>query len=1209
MLQRARDAALLNAALAGLIALVQERRAEKARARLRHCAMARVAIVLTAAHAWQMKKLMLVLWCDDVVSARLEKHRAQEEARRALERRGRHGLVAKLFGAFATVILQGALAAWTALVLKHREERVTEMTRHQLKDAHISKTAVLVNGLDTTHALREAYIAWCGAVTTQHLTKQREMAAARSIRDEQRTVNLLSLLKASQQELLLLTVFTTWFSTHDAGLKQNEVAASKKATKELSSRWVLASLCSSIDSLVLHSTFAGWHQLTFANRSEQLAISGKHQLAVEKLKAEIRVAQEAHRSCRLASLATVLGPFSVARIFAAWLDAVPLMQCEQVREKLMSESAARQSRLERFGGTLVNVQNGLTLRMVLMAWASTAVLVRHDVVVRDLTTSTKFAMREKAVRFGETLLHVQSGLTLRVTLTAWASTTVQVRHDAFARDLTISTKREVKENALRFGETLFNIQSSLTLSVVLTAWASTTVQVRHDAFARDLTISTKREVKENTLRFGETLFNIQSSLTLSVVLTAWATATVQIRHEGVVEDLTTFTKRAMTERTLRFTDKLFSTHRDVTLMVILVAWGSVVAEISHKASADSIASTAKRSKDANIKHMLAILMASEVEVLLRLSFASWRDLVSEQRMEKQVEELRRHIGAQRAEGTRRIHQILLTSHTDGLMQLVLNTWREDIMQVKFERANIETRRKEEKRQRTLQALAASHAEVIVAAALAAWKLCAAEARAGREQFTMKDGHLTQLYQVLVNSEDEVRQRVFLAAWHTCSSEGRAQREIERVQQALNRKGDVQTSRMLMLLAATQDAVLSKAVFAAWLALAVESRQRVNVGHIENTLSGKREAASRRMLVNMVSKEAQTLARIAWCVWCDLLRSERQERFLERTRDAEEALERKSEESATRMLRLMIGSSVGHLARDAFNVWHKCCITDVRARDSFESERVMAAAEARACALIERLAGAREELVLARALACWHVRVICIKDVKASCTRNAVRDLDILMVSVIAAWWQAVLEARAHMQLAQLQHDGARMVRAACEQESDIALLQESAAQAEVEHSIERMRLLEQLAHLRLAGACGRAARHGSIRARLLAKAGFDGLRAAWVRSKRRNSTRVMVARIGSLGTSSLLRAVIFSWRQHLAADWHEDEQAVLREENIRMMHVVHEQDGETARLKEEICRLMEENLDSSRECRRLREESLHYAQQCRHLIIAQYATP
>merc|ERR1711861_69817 len=116
------------------------------------------------------------------------------------------------------------------------------------------------------------------------------------------------------------------------------------------------------------------------------------------------------------------------------------------------------------------------------------------------------------------------------------------------------------------------------------------------------------------------------------------------------------------------------------------------------------------------------------------------------------------------------------------------------------------------------------------------------------------------------SQDETLKKAVFSGWHDHFAELKQQSKVAQMQQDMRAKGAESSKRMLGMLLGAQSETLLKASFSAWSECVYELRQLREVEHMRRNMRSKGDESAKRMLGMLMSSQADVLMKAAFTSW-------------------------------------------------------------------------------------------------------------------------------------------------------------------------------------------------------------------------------------------------------------------------------------------------------------------------------------------------------
>merc|ERR1712137_1056124 len=498
------------------------------------------------------------------------------------------------------------------------------------------------------------------------------------------------------------------------------------------------------------------------------------------------------------------------------------------------------------------------------------------------------------------------------------------------------------------------------------------------------------------------------------------------------------------------------------------------------------------------KRMLGMFATSQTTTLLKAAFSGWLDSATAAKNERDMEAMRRsmkdrqEMKDKKNGNNKKLLGMLMGSQQGVVLKGTFAVWREHTEEakrahLKEEMLKIRDKNLETKR-RICAAMMGSQGTLMLKATFSAWQEIVAKIKQEKALGEMKAGMKAQntkrMLTMLMGSQKEVICKAAFSGWKEAVVESKAQKNLADMQHAMK---DASTKKMMGLILNSQNETVLKVTFSNWRELTVETKREAEIDQFVTAMGAKNEATSKRMLAMLMHSQGETMSKAVFSSWHDWVRDVQQQRLATQTREMQANLKNKKDEGARRMLQMLMGSQSQLLLKSTFSGCRDIRNSTVKASE-LEKLRAMhlqmkMKVGVKSKTLITKMFSSQLSLVMLNIFVNWHGMI---KELKRTnelvrlreanmvnelktktCAKKAFAALagtktDILLKTVYAAWRECFREVQVDTQVQKLKEENMRMMLAVCEQETDIARMREQTHEIELKHEGQNAKLLDQI---------------------------------------------------------------------------------------------------------------------------------------------------
>jgi len=621
---------------------------------------------------------------------------------------------------------------------------------------------------------------------------------------------------------------------------------------------------------------------------------------------------------------------ALADVFFYWAGAARAIQRTYKKEITVLQRQLHDTSTEHT--TLVlEAQAELKVRLAFSGWKDLYQQRKH----RHLYTRYVTKSQETSKRMFSMLLSSQFEVLQKACFVAWCDALTEVRQDNELREMMAENMRalqKAEEAEQRMTSMLEEAEEKLMLKVAFVGWRDDVIELRQEEefqrMAREnRNLMTKSE--QGALRMLVMLMGSQEDLMVTTIFNVWRDDVINARLEGrvfkEVEALQLKLKAHGAEHTKRFLGMLMGGQATLLKKSMYAAWVDLLKEQKEQKKILRIKQAMSNKGGESAKRMLRMLMDSQDSMLLKSSFAGFRDLVSDLRVAR-LREDQAAMMTRADRSTRRMLTMLMGNQDDLMVKTIFSVWTEVCLENRRER-EVDRLRSQMKAasevhsKRFLGMLLGSQAELLAKAVFSAWCELLVEAAQNADvenlRLEMKRKGMEQskrMLTMLMSSQDEMVMKAAFKGWQEVVVETHQAFQVDNLRLQMKQKGDESIKRFLTMLMGTQDQLLLKAAFSGWQEIIVENKQAQDAEHLRNQMKEGKNATSRRMLRMLMSSQGEVLLKAAYASWHDLYFQQRQEREVHELR---RGMKSKGNESAKRMLGMLLSSHSDVLKKAAF----------------------------------------------------------------------------------------------------------------------------------------------------------------------------------------------------------------------------------------------------------------------------------------------------
>merc|ERR1712137_1284587 len=241
-------------------------------------------------------------------------------------------------------------------------------------------------------------------------------------------------------------------------------------------------------------------------------------------------------------------------------------------------------------------------------------------------------------------------------------------------------------------------------------------------------------------------------------------------------------------------------------------------------------------KDASTKKMMGLILNSQNETVLKVTFSNWRELAVETKREAEIDQFVTAMGAKNEATSKRMLAMLMHSQGETMSKAVFSSWHDWVRDVQQQRLATQTRemqanlknKKDEGARRMLQMLMGSQSQLLLKSTFSGWRDIRNSTVKASELEKLRAMHLQMKMKVSVKSKTLITKMFssqlslvmlnIFVNWHGMIKELKRTNELVRLREA-NMVNELKTKtcakKAFAALAGTKTDILLKTVYAAW----------------------------------------------------------------------------------------------------------------------------------------------------------------------------------------------------------------------------------------------------------------------------------------------------------------------------------------------------------------------------------------------------------
>merc|ERR550537_1276659 len=334
---------------------------------------------------------------------------------------------------------------------------------------------------------------------------------------------------------------------------------------------------------------------------------------------------------------------------------------------------------------------------------------------------------------------------------------------------------------------------------------------------------------------------------------------------------------------------------------------------------------------------------------------------------------------------KRMLGMVMSTEGAALHKAAFTGWREFVVEEKQQKA-IDKVRQEMKNKKNgnnkqlLGMLMGSQQSVVLRGSFSVWREHAEDARRAHIKYEMlriRDKNFEtkrRTCAALMGSQGTLMLKAAFSAWQEQVAKLKQEKALGEMKAGMKAQN---TKRMLTMLMGSQKEVICKAAFSGWKEAVVESKAEKNLADMQHAM---KDASTKKMMGLLLNSQNETIQKIAFSNWRELTVEAKREAEIDQFVNAMGA---KNETTSKRMLAMLMHSQGETMAKAVFSGWHDW-VRDLQqqrvASQSRELQSNLKRKKEEGCKrMLQMLLGSQSQLLLKGTFTAWRdIRVSTVK---------------------------------------------------------------------------------------------------------------------------------------------------------------------------------------------------------------------------------------
>jgi len=887
----------------------------------------RMMAMLMGARTEGLVKLAFGAWKDIVGELRTQRMREENMRMRGKKDEGQKRMLAMLVGSQGNLLVKTTFSGWQEIVSALKQERELEHLKTKGDVQKNRMLAMLMGGQE--HMLTKGVFAgWLELyLESKNQRDVNRLTTQLKAKQDRSSKSMMRMLMGGQGSTVIKSTFNSWRDYYHEEKAHRNVADMQKMMRAKGSESVkrmMGNMLNNQSGALMRSTLKAWAEIVANDKMKRM----REQYSAMRSKGD---------ESRRRMLGMLLGSHDGALekgCFSAWHEVVMKLKQEREVERLQSGMKAKGSeQTKRMLGMLIGSQGETLLKAAMSGWLEVTMVSRQ---AREMDALKRSMKDTQAKRMLGMVMSSQGAALEKTAFTAWREFVKEEKQERQMDEMRqhMNSKKNGKNKQIM--GVLMGSQNSGLLRGSFTHWWNHVEDTRKARLKEEM-LKMKNKSDESKRRMLTALMGSQGSLLMKATFSVWLEQVTTLKQERSLHDMKAGLKA---EHSKRMITMLMGTQTEVILKAAFAGWREEVLAVKQQKELDDLQHAMK---DANTKKMMGLLASSQSGNLSRLVFSGWREAAIESKREREIDQFVNAMGEKNETTTKRMLAMLMHSQGETMLKACLTAWRDFVREIQQHRLSAQTRelqaslksKKDETNKRMLQMLLGSQSSFLLKSSFAAWRDMRTSTLSTSQLEELRTSHMKMKMRVSARSKTLITKMfgsqlsllllTTFVNWRDMLNGLKRQNELVRLREAnmVNAlKSKSCAKKAFVALAGTKADILLKTVYAAWR----ESFREVQV----DMQIQKLKEENMRMMLAVCEQET------------DIARMREQSSHAEAQSDRNHSklmedimqLKMKSTYESRRFITQLFGAQGWMLLKASFTAWH-----ELEMRTTMQNERV------------------------------------------------------------------------------------------------------------------------------------------------------------------------------------------------------------------------------------------------------------------------------
>jgi len=921
--------------------------------------------MLIGAQAETLMKMTFACWSDWVVSVRIERMREQSSKARSKEQESQRRMLSMLMGSQGSLLVRTSFSGWSELAYQSKKLREVEQMRRNMKSKGDESSKRMLGMLMSSQGealLKAVFSSWHETAVESHIQRMRDDMAHMKSKKEQGTQKMLAMLLGSQAELMQKAMFTAWHELVAVMKKDREterMKAAMKAKGDESSKRMLGMLMGSQAEVLLKAAFSGWWELV------SHVIQERH---IAELKNGMSSKNEESSKRMIAMLMGARTEGLIKMSFGAWKDIVGELRTQRMREENMRMRGKKDEGQKRMLAMLVGSQGNLIVKTSFAGWQELVAALKQEREVERIKSKGDVQKN----RMLAMLMGGQEHSLLKAVFAGWLELYLESKNQREVNRLTSQLKAKQDKSSKSMMRMLMGSQGNTVVKTTFNSWRDYYHEQKAHKQVSEMQKMMRSKGSESVKRMMGNMLNNQAGALLRNTFKTWAEIVANDKMKRMREQYQSMRSRG-DESKRRMLGMLLGSHDGALLKGCFSAWHEIVMKVKNEREVERLQSGMKAKGSEQTKRMLGMLIGSQGETLLKASLSGWLELTMVSKQAREMEALKRSMKDTQA---KKMLGMVMSSQGAALHKNAFTAWREFVKEEKQERAMDEMRqhmmsKKNGSNKQIMGVLMGSQNSGLLRGSFTHWWNHVEDTRKARlkeEMAKMKsksDESKRRMLSALMGSQGSLMMKATFSVWQEQVATLRQERSMHDMKAGLKAENN---KRLLTMLMGNQAEVIMKAGFAGWREVVLEVRQQKELDDLQHAM---KDANTKKMMGLLASSQSGNLLRLVFSGWRENTIESKREREIDQFVNA---MGEKSETTTKRMLAMLLHSQGETMLKASLTAWRDYVREIQQQRQSAQTREMQASLKTKkdetTKRMLQMLLGSQSSFLLKSTFAAW-----------------------------------------------------------------------------------------------------------------------------------------------------------------------------------------------------------------------------------------------